>query len=123
MAPRIASLPRLNAIVLVCHAVLALAVGTLVYTATASRLEGIVLAVVAIAPLLATFRGLATSPSIRAWVALLLVAYAGGTSLEVVASSGAARIASLALLTAVLELGVLLAVIRRSRARPRAAHE
>jgi hypothetical protein len=122
MSPRLVS-ARLNAVVLGCHAVLAAAVGTLVYSAAASPRAGLALALVAIAPLLATFRGVATSAAARSWVALLLVLYAGGMSIEVVASSGAAHVASVALLTAVLELGLLLAIIRRSRPRSRAARE
>jgi hypothetical protein len=114
---------RLHAVVLGCHAALALAVGALIYTAAASRLAGILLAMVAIAPLLASFRSLATSAGARPWIALLLIAYAGGASIEVVASSGAAYLASVALLTAALELGVLLALIRRSRPRPQASRE
>jgi hypothetical protein len=44
----------------------------------------------------------------------MLVAYVGGASVEVVAQAGNARMASVALLVAVLELGLLLALIRRS---------
>lgn len=108
----------LNAVVLACHALLAVAVGALVYTAASSPLAGSVLALAAAAPLLATLHGLATSTRTRPWVALLLVVYAGATSVEVVATSGAVTLASGALLAAVLELSVLLVVIRRSRIQP-----
>ena len=108
----------LNAVMLACHALLAVAVGVLVYTAAGSRLAGVVLALAAAGPLLATLRGLVKSTRTRPWVALLLVVYAGATSVEVVATSGAATLASGALLAAVLELSVLLVIIRRSQVQP-----
>jgi uncharacterized membrane protein len=107
----------LLSVVLACHVLLALTVAALLYTAASSPLAGAVLALAAAAPLLATLRGVATSPRTRQWVALLLVVYAGATSIEVVATSGAAVLASGALLTAVLELGALLVLIRRSGSR------
>jgi len=113
----------LDTIVLVCHGVLMIGVAAFAYSAASSPASGAALALLVLAPLVATLRSLAKSPSARPWAALLLVAYAGGTSVEVVATSGAAYLASIALLAAVLELGLLLALIRRSRAHPRAAHE
>ena len=47
-------------------------------------------------------------------LAVLLVAYIGGFCVEVVAHSGSAPPASIALIAAVLELGLTLALIRRS---------
>jgi hypothetical protein len=113
----------LAAAVLVCHAALVIAIAALVYRAASSVLAGIALALLAVAPLLTTFRSLATPSRARAWAAVLLVAYVGGTSVEVVATSGAARLASLALLTAAVELAFLLALIRRSPAPPQVSRE
>jgi hypothetical protein len=66
-------------------------------------------------PLLLTLRGLAQGRrTTMQRLAVLLVVYVGGSSVEVVARSGDAPAVSVALLLAVLELGLLLAVIRRS---------
>ena len=67
------------------------------------------------APLLLTLRGLAQGrrASLQA-IAVLLVAYVGGLSVEVVARSGDALSESVALIVAALELGLVLALIRRS---------
>jgi hypothetical protein len=66
---------------------------------------------------LVAWRGLARGDArVEQRLALLLVPYIGGISMEVVARSGAAPLLSAALLAAVLELGMLLALIRR---RPR----
>jgi uncharacterized membrane protein len=54
------------------------------------------------------------------WVAVLLVAYIGGLSVEVVARSGAAPAQSFALLAAALELALTLALSRRARSLPSA---
>ncbi len=102
---------------------LALAVAALAFSFVSSPLAGSGLAILAAAPLLATLHGLATAPRARPWVALLLVLYAGGASIEVVATLGAAHLASVVLLAAVLELGMLLAIIRRSRSRRPASAE
>jgi uncharacterized membrane protein len=115
--------PRLATAVQVCHAALTICVAALVYRAADGALAGAALALLAVAPLLATLRGLASPSRTRAWAALLLVLYVGGTSVEVVATSGTARLASVVLVTAALELALLLALIRRSRALPRADHE
>jgi hypothetical protein len=48
-------------------------------------------------------------------LAVLLVPYVGGISMEVVARAGTALALNAALLAAVLELGVLLALIRHPR--------
>jgi hypothetical protein len=115
--------PPLATAVLASHAALVIAIAALVYRAAGSAFAGILLALLAVAPLLATFRGLGAPGRARAWTALLLVVYVGATSVEVVATSGAARLASLALLAAALDLALLLALIRRSRPLPRAAPE
>jgi hypothetical protein len=66
-------------------------------------------------PLLLTLRGLLRGrrASLQT-IAVLLVAYIGGFSVEVVARSGDALTQSVALLVAALELGLVLALIRRS---------
>jgi hypothetical protein len=122
MSPPLTLRPITGA-VLACHAVLAAVTGALVYSGASARLAGIVLALLAVAPLLVTFRAIATTAAARPWLALLLVIYAGAASVEVVASLGAAHLASVALLAAALELGLLLVLIRRSPARPRAGRE
>jgi uncharacterized membrane protein len=72
-------------------------------------------------PLLLTLRGLVQGrrASLQ-WLAVLLVAYIGGFSVEVIARSGDAPAQSLALLVATLELGLMLAIIRRRRSEPSA---
>lgn len=100
-----------------CHALLmaALALSILLAPPTALRT---VLAVVVLLPLALTLRGLAAGRrTIEQRVAVLLVAYIGGISVEVVAQSGGVPILSGALLVAVLELGLLLALTRRPAAR------
>jgi hypothetical protein len=75
------------------------------------------LAVVAVlvAPLLLTLRGLVEARRATLQrLAVLLVAYIGGLCVEVVARSGDAPALSVALLAAVLELGFLLPLTRRS---------
>jgi uncharacterized membrane protein len=54
------------------------------------------------------------------WLAVGLVLYVGAASVEVVAASGQARAAALVLLAALVELGLLLALIRGVRP-PRSA--
>ena len=82
---------------------------------TALRLA---LAVVVLLPLLLTLRGLwQGSRPVEQRLAVLLVVYIGGTSVEVVARSGGMPLLSTALLAAVLELGLLLALTRRRAAR------
>jgi hypothetical protein len=78
----------------------------------------LVFAIAVLLPLLLTVRGLAAGRrSTLPRLAVLLVAYVGGTSVEVVARSGDAPLFSIALLAAVLELGLVLALIRRPAAR------
>lgn len=106
--------------VVACHLVLIAAlVASLVPPVTPLRVVG---AVAVIAPLLVAL--LCLEPARRTglpWLAVLLVAYIGGVSVEVVARSGSAPSLSIALLAAVLELGLLLALIRRSARSEQAA--
>jgi hypothetical protein len=96
-----------------CHLLLIAALAaSLVPPATALRLG--VAALLAL-PLLLTLHGLAHGRRATLQrLAVLLVAYIGGASVEVVARSGNAPSLSIALIAAVLELGLLLALIRRS---------
>ncbi len=96
-----------------CHLLLMAALAaTLLPPATPLRLA---IAAALVLPLLLTVRGLARGRrTTMQRLAVLLVAYAGGASVEVVARSGDAPMIAVALLTAALELGLLLAVIRRS---------
>lgn len=100
-----------------CHVLLmaALAASILLAPPTALR---VALAIVSLLPLALTLRGLITGRrAIEQRLAVLLVAYIGGISVEVVARSGGAPILSGALLVAVLELGLLLALTRHPAAR------
>jgi hypothetical protein len=82
---------------------------------TAPRL---VLTAILLLPLLLTLRGLwAGRRAIEQRLAVLLVVYIGGISVEVVAQSGGRPLLSVALLAAALELGLLLALTRRPAAR------
>jgi hypothetical protein len=93
----------------------ALAASVVLAGATVLRIG---LAVILLLPLGLTLRGLVVGRrAIEQRLAVLLVAYIGGISVEVVARSGGMPILSVALLAAVLELGLLLALTRR-----RAAH-
>jgi hypothetical protein len=75
----------------------------------------VVVAVLA-APLLLTLRGLVEARRATLQrLAVLLVAYIGGLCVEVVARSGDAPALSVALLVAVLELGLLLPLTRRAQ--------
>jgi hypothetical protein len=87
-------------------------VAAVVPPVTGLRLAGAALVAL---PLLLALPGLwRTRRPVLQRLAVLLVAYIGGLSVEVVARSGAAPALSIALLAAVLELGLLLALIRRS---------
>ena len=96
-----------------CHLLLLAAlIASLLPPATALRLAAAGLLAV---PLLLTLPGLAQGRRASLpRLAVLLVAYIGGFCVEVVARSGSALSASIALLAAVLELGFTLALIRRS---------
>ncbi len=99
-----------------CHLLLIAALAASVLTTvTPVRL---VLAALVLLPLLLTLRGLAAGRrAIEQRLAVLLVVYVGGTSVEVVAQSGSVPLVSAALLAAALELGLLLALTRRPTAR------
>lgn len=103
-----------------CHVLLTAAlVASLLPPATPLRIAG---ALAVAAPLVVALRALKRER--RAWLpwlAVLLVAYIGGISVEVVARSGGEPLQSVALLAAVLELGLLLALIRRSARNAQAA--
>jgi uncharacterized membrane protein YoaK (UPF0700 family) len=106
----------LRHVTLGCHVLLlgALAAAMLA-TPTALRLA---LTVVLLLPLLLLAPGLAAGRrTSQQRLAVLLVAYIGGISVEVVARSGGAPLLSVALLAAVLELGLVLALTRRRAAR------
>jgi hypothetical protein len=96
-----------------CHLLLLGALlASVVPPATGLRLA---LAAVLALPLLVTLRGIALQRRVTLQrLAVLLVAYIGGASVEVVARSGSSAALDVALLAAVLELGLALALIRRS---------
>jgi hypothetical protein len=101
-------------VAILCHLVLIAAIAaSALSTLTPARLG---LALLLVAPLLAALPGLARAQRkpLQA-LAIVLVAYVGGTSVEVVARAGGAPLLNVALLTAVLELGLVLAIIRRAR--------
>jgi uncharacterized membrane protein len=108
--------PLLRAAAIGCHLALLVAAGVLAARAVPSSPWREVAAVLAALPLLATLPSLLSARRRAAqWLTLLLVAYAGAAVVEVVANPGALRPASVALLAALAELGLVLAVIRRSR--------
>ena len=109
----------LRLLVLSCHGALLLGVGGLVWNALhASPARELTLGA-AVLPLLVTVPGLVNGRrSSEQWLTLLLVVYAGAAAVEVVANAGAAFFGSLALLASLCDLGLLLAIIRRSRLGP-----
>lgn len=99
-----------------CHVLLIIALAASVLTP--ATLLRVVIAIVLVLPLLLTVHGLATGRrAVEQRLAVLLVVYVGGASVEVVAQSGGVPLLSVVLLAAVLELGLLLALIRRPAAR------
>jgi uncharacterized membrane protein len=100
-----------------CHLLLEAAlVAGILSTALSPLRVGAAIAVTL--PLLLTLRGLAAGRrSTEQRLCVLLVLYIGGAAVEVVAQSGAAPLASVALLAATLELALLLVLIRRSPRR------
>lgn len=102
-----------------CHALLAalLALELLTPLPTVAQL---LVAAIVVAPLLATLPGLVRdSRGTQRWLAALLVPYIGGLCVEVIARAGAAPLLGAALLAAVAEIALLLALSRR----PLAARE
>jgi hypothetical protein len=112
----------LRALVLACQLAL------IVVLAAAILRDGVTLghllgAAAAALPLALTLRGLAAGRrEVQRWLAVALIPYAGALSVEVVARAGGATLLGAGLLIAVLELGLLLALIRRP-AHPSAARE
>jgi uncharacterized membrane protein len=101
---------HLHRAALAVHGALVAAVAGAVGLAPGLRLAA---AVAAAAPLLLAVPGLVRGRrATQQWLAVVLVLYAGAASVEVVAASGQARAAALALLAALIELGLLLALIR-----------
>jgi uncharacterized membrane protein len=111
---------RLRHAILGCHLILLAALVTSVLPPL-TMLRLTVAAMLAL-PLLVTLRGIVQQRRVTLQrLAVLLVAYIGVSSVEVVARSGGSRALSIALLAAVLELGLTLSLIRRSaRNDPRA---
>ena len=103
----------LRGLAIVCHLLLILAlVASFVPPPSALRLAAAALLAL---PLLLTLQGLANGRRASMQrLSVLLVAYIGGFSVEVVARSGGAPAASGALIVAALELGLTLALIRRA---------
>lgn len=109
--------------VIVCHVLLAGTLAASIVVPTASWLR-IGLGVAITLPLISTVRGLVLNlRATQQRVSVLLVLYVGGTAVEVVAHSGAAPLANMALLTAALELALLLVLIRRQARLASAARE
>ena len=105
---------HLRRAVLVVHGLLIAAVVGAVGLASAPR---IALAAAVALPLLLAVPGLVRSRrSTYPLLAVVLVPYAGAASIEIVAAAGETRAAALALLAALVELGLLLALIRGSTA-------
>jgi hypothetical protein len=105
--------PPLRVLVLGCQVALIalLAAGILRDGTTLGHLLG---AAVVVLPLALTLPAVtADRRTTQRWLAVLLVPYAGGLSVEVVARAGSATLLDAGLLVAVLELGLLLALIRR----------
>jgi hypothetical protein len=99
-----------------CHLLLITALAASVLTTVTPW--RVVLAAVVLLPLVLTLHGLVTGRrAIEQRLAVLLVVYVGGASVEVVARSGSVPLLSAALLAAALELGLLLALTRRPAAR------
>ena len=113
---------RLRLVTIACHVLLIVALSASVLAPVSpTRLA---LALLLVTPLLATLRGLARAQrTALQYLAVLLVAYLGGASVEVVARAGDAPLVSVALLAAALELGLVLALIRRGRPPPPSARE
>jgi uncharacterized membrane protein len=112
----------LRLVALGCHALLGVTLAAAVVTANATPARALA-GMLILAPLLVTLPGLAHGRrTVEQWLAVLLVLYAGATSVEVIARAGAPLV-STALLAAVTELGVVLALIRRSQGRSPSVHE
>ncbi|HEX6992613.1 MAG TPA: DUF2069 domain-containing protein [Gammaproteobacteria bacterium] len=102
-----------------CHGAL-LAAATVGLMTSALPLPGrVALAAAAASPLVAAAPGLARRRLYTyQWLAFALVGYAGAAAVEVVATSGRSPLATIALLAALVELGVLFTLSRAARPRP-----
>ncbi|HEY8432835.1 MAG TPA: DUF2069 domain-containing protein [Sandaracinaceae bacterium] len=108
----------------VCHAVLLAAVTVGLMTSALPLAGRAMLAAAAALPLAAAVPGLARRRRYTyLWLAFALVGYAGAAAVEVVATSGRAPFATVALLAALIELGLLFMLSRRAPPRPRANRE
>ena len=100
-----------------CHVALAMAFAASILSVAVTPLRAFA-AIAVTLPLFLTLRGLVLGRRTgEQRLAVLLVLYVGGAAVEVVAHSGTAPMLSIALLAAVLELGLLLVLIRRSPRR------
>jgi len=112
-----AAVMSLRLAAVVCHMLLGAAFAAGILSAAVSPLR-VGTAIAVTLPLLLTLRGLAVGRrSSEQRLCVLLVLYVGGAAVEVVAHSGAAPLASVALLAAALELAFLLVLIRHSPRR------
>ena len=106
-----------NALVLaawICHAALLGAVTLGLLTSGLPDPGRFVLAAAAAVPLVAALPGLKERRRYTyQWLAFALVAYAGAAAVEVIATSGRSPFASIALLAALIELGLLFTLNRR----------
>jgi Predicted membrane protein (DUF2069) len=108
---------------LACHALLLVALAIHV-VGSATSPSRMLLAAAAVAPLLLVLRGIvAARRAALQLLAVLLVPYLGALSVEVVANSGRAVSLNAALLAAAIELGIVLALTRRSVSPAPRAHE
>ena len=102
-----------------CHLLLLVSVAAMLYRAVdVTPWRQIAISIGAL-PLLATLPGLlAGRRRAMLWLSLLLVVYSGAAVTEAVASGGANRLAGLAALLAVVEIGVLPILSRRRSGGP-----
>jgi hypothetical protein len=108
----------LRRLALGCHGALALLLAVAVLTSGGTPATFGMAAALA-APLVAMLYALLTRRrGAERWTSVLLVPYAGGLSVEVVARAGSAPLLGAALLACVLEITLLLALIQ-ARGRPR----
>ncbi len=123
MSPSAQSHDSLRIGAITCHGLLAMAL-LISILAAGTTASGLALLAASIAPLMLTLRGLLRGyRATERWLTVLLVAYVGITCVEVVARRGDAPLLSVALLAAVLELGLLLALIQRHPRRAPTAPE
>lgn len=108
----------LSGVLPVLHATLIVALFVLLWRSAVPWTWAVGLFSVLGAPLLVAAVGLVRRDSYTyQWLAILLVIYIGGAAVEVVATRGRVLVASIVLLAAALELGVLLVLIRARRLR------